>query len=263
MSTLELYRELWRRLPLVRFMVARSRRSAVSATVLKSGWNLLNPLAQMLVYYFLVEIIFDRGSNYGVSAAVLIFVGIVHFQFLSSVLVGACGTMRSNRSLLLQTPLPPTVFVATVVGESLVTLLQSMVIAVGLMIVLGVEPSMNLLAYPLLLLVLVGAAWSLGIALAVLGLLLADLREILTVMLKFLLYTSPVLYPLAIVPEGLETIYLLNPLAVWFGCLQWSLYGLAPPAAWSIVVATCGCLILLPITHLVYLRLARPVTRLL
>lgn len=263
MTAAGLYLDLWKRAPLIRFMVRRTRRSAFSATVLKGAWHLLNPLAQMLVYYFLIEVVLGRGSNYGVSAAVLIFVGIVHHQFFASVLVGSCGALRANRGLLLQMPLPPAILVARIVGESSISLCQSMLLAMGLMFFLDVMPTMSLLAYPILLLTLVCMAWSIGLAVAVLGLMFADLRELLSIGLRLLLYVSPVLYPLSLVPKEFEGIYLLNPLAVWFGGLQWSLYGLAGPPIWSMLVAGGLSIGIMVISHVIYLRFARPVTRLL
>ena len=250
-------------MPLLRFMVRRSRRSAVASTLLKGLWHLLSPLAQMLVYYFLIEVILGRGADYGVSAAVLIFVGVVHHQFFASVLLGSSSALRANRALLLQMPLPPAILVARIVGVSGIRLCQSMILAIGLMLFLGVTPALTMLAYPALLFCLVCAALSIGLAVAVLGLMFADLRNLLSISLRLLLYVSPVLYPLGLVPAEYEGIYLLNPLAVWFGGLQWSLYGLNGPPIWSIGLAVGLMSAFVIGAHVVYLRFVRPVTRLL
>jgi ABC-type polysaccharide/polyol phosphate export permease len=226
------YIRLFRLLPLVSFMASARRRSGLANTLLGGLWNVLNPLAQLGIYYFLVEVVFQRTGSYPTNAALFIIVGIAHYTFLQRGLTACASSVFSNERLLLQLKIEPLVFVAIAIRQAATDLLYATGICVLFFAVLG-PPKWHggLLAYPLLLILLLLFVWAWSVIFATLSVYLRDLPNALGVGLRLLLYSSPVIYPASMLPERFEPLMVLNPLGGWFTALHWSLFGGAAPSA--------------------------------
>jgi lipopolysaccharide transport system permease protein len=145
--------------------------------------------------------------------AAYLFAGLTAFNALADVLARAPSVLTERRDLLLNSPLLPAVLPLLPVGSSLVLELLS----VGLLLLwLGVRGQFQpqaLLFYPPFLLVRLLLSLASAYGLAVLGVFLRDLRQMMPPLLTVMLMVSPILYPLDIVPGNLQPWFAWNPLA--------------------------------------------------
>ncbi len=249
------YRSLLRSIPLISFMSSSRRRSSLMNTALGGAWNILNPLAQLGIYWFLIEVIFQRSEGYPTNPALFIIVGIAHYMFFQRALVLGAGSIHKNDRLLLQVRLEPLIFVGVSFREAIGDLLIALGLCVGFFILLA-PPAWGfpLLAYPVLLLGLAVLTWSWAVILATLSVFSRDLPNTLAIVLRLLLYATPVVYPATMVPERIRTVIDLNPLSGWFAMMHWSLFGADPPSIAAVVVFVVVTLGSLMVSHVLYTR---------
>lgn len=249
-----IYRNLLQHRDLIRFMAATRRRNGVFKTLLGQSWHVLNPLAQMLIYYFLVVFIFQRGAIEGVHPFIMIMSGIVHYTFLQSCLTTSCNAIVGNEGLLLQIPLRPIIFTATAFLSLVRNFGTSLLIMILAYVWMGPELSWRLAYYPLILAVLFGVCWSGSILLSSLSVFFRDVSQMASIALRMLMYLSPVVYGLAFVPERFRDLYLLNPIGCLFALFQWCLLGGMVPPAGAIMSMAVSFSCLCVLAHVVYLR---------
>ncbi|UJS25728.1 ABC transporter permease [Thiothrix winogradskyi] len=191
-----------------------------AGTALGVFWLLAQPLFMLLVYALVFgEILQMRlGTETATDTdsgqfAGWLFAGLIAFNALAEVLTRAPAILTERRDLLLNSPLPPAVLPLLPVGVSLV--LEG--VSVGLLLLwlcvqgrcepLGVVFYLPFLGVRLLF----SLAFAYG--LAVLGVFLHDLRQMMPPLLTVLLLVSPIVYPLSVVPEAFQGWFVWNPLA--------------------------------------------------
>ncbi len=261
MSIFSCYAELWQRRSLISFMTSVRRRGTVFKTILGRLWYFLNPLAQMLIYYFLVVVIFNRQGIDGVHPFILIATGITHYLFFQQAIVASCNSIISNESLLMQVRVEPATFTAVSFMDSIRNFGFMLLVFAGFFIAVGPPLTWRVAAYPAILLALFVAAWAACLLLSTLMVFFRDIQQLANISLRILMYLSPVIYPVSFVPEKYQTLYLLNPIGCLFALLQWSLLGgPLPPASGlaALGIALAGFFVL---AHVVYRRQRDKITK--
>lgn len=224
----------------IRFMAARRRKGSIYKTLLGQGWLVVNPLAQMLIYYFLIVIVFDRSGASGIHPFIMIMTGLAHYLFFQQSLVASCHAITGNESLLMQIAIEPIVFTAISFYQSIQDLLVLLVLFLLFYLYLGPAPTWSVLAYPVCLIGLLGLGWSWSVILSSLTVFFRDLAQLSGITLRMLLYLSPVVYLIEFIPEErwglpLREIYLYNPIGCLFAMFQWSLLGTPLPSRGPII----------------------------
>ena len=87
----------------------------------------------------------------------------------------------------------------------------------------------EMLTIPLFLLIAVIMALAVGLWLATLSVKYRDVNFAVAFLLQALMYLSPVIYPISIVPEPLRFVYQLNPMTGVIQGFRWALLGDLPP----------------------------------
>jgi len=255
-----LYNELWLRRALISFMVKRTREAGVFKTVLGHAWYVINPLAMAGVYYFLFVVLFRRSFG-AVHPLVLIMVGITHWLFISNVVNSGCRAILNNQSLLMQVKIEPLVFPAVSFWNNIKDFTITILVLTFLYFFLGPPLSVKLLAYPLILILLLVGAWSMSVICATFTVFYRDLPPMFSIVLRFLMYLAPVVYPVTFVPEEYLVMYLANPIATIFNLIQWSALGVPLPPSWAILNLGFCLLMLWWLAHQSYLRFSKTFTK--
>lgn len=197
-------------------LLRREVQERYAGTALGAFWLLVQPLFMLLVYTLVFgEILQLRfGSQAGSSGfALYLLAGLSMFNGLADVLGRAPSVLLERRELLLNSPLPPVILPLLPVGVSVLLELLS----VGLLLVWACASGQchwqAMFYYPPFLLVRVLLSLAFAYALAVLGVFLRDLRQMMPPLLTVLLLVSPILYPLETVPAQFQRWFAVNPLA--------------------------------------------------
>lgn len=190
-------------------MVARDIKIKYRRSVLGVVWTLLNPLLMMII----LSIVFSSLFRFEIENFPLyILSGQVIFNFFSGATTDAMSSIIGNAALIKKVYVPKYLFVLSRVFSSFINLLASFSALLLMMLVMRVE--LNWTVFLAVIPIALIAVFSLGV-----GLLLAaitvkfrDVMHLYSVFTTGLLYLTPVIYPMSILPPVIKTIVMLNPI---------------------------------------------------
>lgn len=197
---------------LLYFLFIREIKAKYKQTVLGVAWSLLQPLALMTVFTVVFSH-FARLPSDGVPYALFSYCALVPWQFFAGVLGRGAGSLLSNQVLVQKVYFPRELIPLAVVGSAVV----DFAIGVSLFLVLlwyyGVSLGfVTLLVFPVFLiqcLFVVGLIF----LLAPMNVFYRDIGFIIPVAVQLMMFATPIIYPLSIVPAHIRPYYILNPLA--------------------------------------------------
>ncbi len=174
-------------------------------------WALIDPLMLMLIYLVLVKFIFQRG---GPTYAVELLTGLIAYRWFSTSIVQAARSLVSNGKLLQTVKFPFSVLPVSKVLIGGVDMLVGFVILFIMTLFFDVEPTLNWLWLPVLLLVEFQFVIAFSLIVSIVGVYFRDLLNILQFGVRILLYLSPVLYNIEQLPVDYQVLYtVLSPFA--------------------------------------------------
>jgi ABC-type polysaccharide/polyol phosphate export permease len=247
--------EVWRARELIRTLTERELRARYKQAVLGLAWALITPLALMLVF----TLFFNRVAQVETGGApypLFAYLGLLPWTFFSTSVSQGGQSLIQNIPLLNKVYFPREVFPTASVAVAGLDSAVALVVLGGLFAIYGFLPKVTSLWVPVLLMVQV--AFTLGVTLLVSAVVvyLRDLRHALPVLLQIGLFATPVAYGIDVVPESMQTIYvILNPLgAVIDGYRRTVLLGVGPN--WGLVLpAAVSALVVLVLGYLLFKRM--------
>src|SRR2546423_15458423 len=221
------------------------------------AWALLHPLALLAVYHFVFTTVFRAGAMNGRSF--LIFVAVALWPWLAAQEALQRGTVSiaAHAGLIRKVAFPHELVVYASVAA---TLTLQLVGYLGVLIVLALfgEPMHFeglLIALPLWIVLAIAVA-GLSLALAALQVFVKDVEHILMPVLMILMYLTPILYPLTLVPEGMKPWVAANPFGYLVDRLRDALLDGSLAVHWGDAVAVVVALALFVAGRWVFLRLS-------
>jgi ABC-type polysaccharide/polyol phosphate export permease len=176
------------------------------------AWALVHPLALLAVYHFVFTLVFRTGGFAG--ASFLLFVAVALWPWLAAqeALQRGAISIANYAGLIRKVAFPHEVVIYASVGATF--LLQ----IVGYLLVLVVLAAFGepvhfrglLLAVPIWLVLIIGVM-GITLFLAALQVFIRDVEHVLMPVLMILMYLTPILYPLTLVPEDLRPWVGANP----------------------------------------------------
>lgn len=185
------------------------------------AWALLHPLALLAVYHFVFTLVFRAGSFQG--ASFLLFVAAALWPWLAAQegLQRATVSLAGYAGLIRKVAFPHELVVYASVTATLILQFAGYV---AVLVVLGLfgEPihfSGLLLVVPLWL-VMATAVIGLALFFSALQVFVRDVEHVLMPVLMIMMYLTPILYPLTLVPETLRGYVAANPFSWLVGRLR-------------------------------------------
>ena len=221
-------------------------------SLLGGAWALLQPLAMMLVFTAVFSKLVHVPSD-GVPYALFAYAGILPWTFCSGAVSSATNSLVSHAQLVTKVYFPREILPISYLIASLSDFLIGAITLVALCILYGIRVSPELLMTIPIVILLGSFALSCGLILSSVQVRFRDVGIALPIALQLLMFGSPVLYPLRVVPQSWRSLYLLNPLAGLIDGFRRAVLGLPLdlPALATATVVTCA---LLPIAYLVFKR---------
>jgi teichoic acid transport system permease protein len=249
-------RQLWR----YRHFTAAYANAQVVASITNTRlgrlWQVLTPLMNAAIYYFIFGVILgtSRGMDTSVFIAYLC-TGLFIFHFTQTAVINGARSVSNNLGLIRALHFPrATLPIATTLTQAQ-NLLASMAVLVAIVLATGEKITPTWLsAVPALAL---QTTFNLGLALilARVGAKIADVKQVLPFVLRTWMYGSGVLYSVELfaehLPPTVAQIMLANPLLVYIELMRHALVASAPDvvplgrlwllaAAWAVVVLIVG-----------------------
>ncbi len=222
-------REIWEARELIWLFVWRDLVSVYTQTVIGPFWYLLQPTLQTLLYFILFGL-FIRFPTEGIPPFLFYLSGLILWGFFSSSFGRVSQTFIGNVGLYGKVYFPRLVIpISLVISSFIGFLFQSLllVIAIVIYILTGtkIQPTIWLLSLPVLFLMIACFSFSLGIIISALTVRYRDLQHFIGFGIQFLLYATPIVYPLSAVPAQFQKFFLLNPLVSIFEAFRYAVLG--------------------------------------
>jgi lipopolysaccharide transport system permease protein len=220
-------------------------------TALGVGWVLLQPLLAMGIF----SIVFgSRGlTTSGLPYPLFVISGLVPWFYFSNATSGASGSVVGNNQLISKVYFPRLAIPLAAVLANLVDLAIGLGLMLALLLAFGVGWSLNLLAVPFLVVLMVLTALGVSVWLAALDVQYRDVRYAVPFFIQVWLFATPVIYSAADVPERWRPILALNPMTGVIEAFRWALLqtGEAPINGLAVSVVVVALLLA---TGLLYFR---------
>jgi len=233
---MELARSIIQRWPFAWAMAAREMKGLTKGAVFGVAWLVVRPFVQVAAYVAIVTYVF--GARLGPGAgpydyALFVLAGLFAWQILQRGLEESTSLIRDRMEILKQVvypieTLPITTFLISAIGPAVILVVYLC------LAVLGGKLSWSVVLLPMplamLLLLNLGLSW----IFMVVGVLLKDLKEIISVVLGLTIYLSPVLISPSMVSPRIWDLILLNPVSHVIIAFRDVFDGTFHPFSWAV-----------------------------
>ena len=195
--------------PLLGELIARDIKTKYRKSVLGVLWTLLNPLFMMII----LSVVFSNLFKFDVEYfPVYLLSGQLIFNFFNEATTNAMGAIVANGPLIKKIYVPKYMFVLSRIFSSSINLLASFTAMIFVMHAMRVELHYTVLLAPIPLIFIVFFSLGVGLILSAITVKFRDIMHLYSVFVTALMYLTPVIYPMSILPEWLKKIVLLNPI---------------------------------------------------
>jgi len=224
---------------LIQSLVARELKARYRGSVLGFFWSFINPLLLLLIYSFVFTVVLPNRPADLEPFALFMFCGILPWTWFSSSLLEASNVLISGGNLIKKVLFPAEVLPIVTVLANLVHFLLGLPILVGFLVYYQRPLSpLELACFPLV--VLVQLILTLGLALIVSALTVhfRDIRDILSNLMTLWFFSTPIIYPMSMLPPRGRQVLNLNPFTHLAVSYQEILFYPGPFGHWKWLLAT-------------------------
>ena len=248
-------KEIWQSRELLQNLTNREVRGKYRRTALGQLWSLANPIAAILIYTFIFSFIFRLPAQVGDPSglnnyALWLVCGLLPWLFFNRVLTLGVDSLVVNMGLIQKVYFPRVVLPLSLANATFFTWMLEMAVLVVALSLLGsfVLPWLPLVA----LFMVVFGLFSVGLAMvfSIINVYFRDLSYLLTIVLQFWFYLTPILYPVELVetqsdelgglvgtPITLLDLYTLNPIEGFIEIFRNLLYDNRAPELSTVLIA--------------------------
>lgn len=205
-------KEVWQYRELFYFLSWRDVKVRYKQTVLGIAWAVIQPFIMMVVF----TVVFGKLANMpsdNIPYAIFVYAGLLLWNIFSSSLNNASQSLVNSANIIQKVYLPRIIIPAASIIVALIDFLFAALVFGGIMFYYKFTPNFEgLILLPLLLLITITASLGLGSFLAALNVKYRDVRYVLPFFIQLLIYVTPVIYPISIIPKSYQWILALNPM---------------------------------------------------
>jgi ABC-2 type transport system permease protein len=251
-------REEWRDISqhghLLYNLVYRDLTIRYKRSVLGFLWTMLNPMLLMIIFVVVFSALFrfalPHYETYFLSEY-------LPWMFFGQTTLLSMQSMAWNGALMKRVRVPKSIFTLASTLSGLVNLFLSYVPLVLIMVVLGVPVRPAILFLPVSFLILAVFTFGVSLALSAISVYFVDVREMYQVLLTALMYMSPIIYPISIVPDRFQKVIQMNPLLYLLQIVRDPVYNGRVPSATMLAFTAALAAGMLIVGWSVFRRLSR------
>lgn len=226
-------------------------------TALGFLWAFILPVSSTLVWVFLNRAGVVEVSETTLPYAAWVFSGTILWAILTDAVNAPLQQVTSARSMLTKINFPREALILSGILQALFNGGIRIAVLLVALLVMGIHPGWNLLLFPFAVLSLILAGTAAGLLVTPLGMLYSDVGRSLPLLMQFLMYLSPVVFP---IPQAgvAATVFEWNPATPLILTARDWLTGVPAEHVPAFLAVNGALLLLLLGTALLY-RLAMPI----
>lgn len=178
-------------------------------------WMILHPLMQVLIFALILSEVLSAklpGSNGKFAYALYLMSGMLFWALFSDTLGRFTGLFIESGNLMRKISFPRICLPLIAGGTALVNGVLLLLAILVVFVCMGYVPSAAALWVPMLMLLTLWLAMSLGLILGTLNAFMRDIGQVIPVILQAMFWLTPIVYHLEVLPERYRDLFKLNPL---------------------------------------------------
>ncbi|MBE2255799.1 MAG: ABC transporter permease [Ignavibacteria bacterium] len=193
-------KELWHYKDLLYFLVYRDITVIYKQSILGFSWAIINPLFSTLIFSFVFGKIANISSD-GIPYPVFSLLGVIPWTYFSGTVNASGSSLISSSSIFTKVYFPRLIIPITPVLSKLMDFTISLSILVIFFIYFGILPGVNLVFFPLVLILMIITSSGIGFWFSALAIQYRDVKFGLTFITPLLMYIAPVVFPASLILE--------------------------------------------------------------
>jgi len=217
---------------LVSLLIRRDLKIRYRDSALGYLWSMMNPLLMMTV----LTIVFSQAMRIEVPHyPVYVLSGLLCWTLFASSSLNGVHAIVGNASLLKKVKVPSWVFPTATIGSACVHMGLALIPFLVIAFATGLGLHVQLVQLPLVVAVYFLFIEGVVLIIGTLNVFFRDVGHVMEPVLQLVFYSSPILYPAAVVPEKFQLLIKLNPIyhyaagfraalysGEWLGLTQWA-----------------------------------------
>lgn len=203
--------------------VKREFQARYQNSLLGALWTIISPLAMILVYTLVFSQLMKArlpGVDSGLAYGIYLCAGILTWGFFSEMIGKGQSMFLENARLLKKLSFPRICLPIVVLFNASVNFAIIFGLFIAFLVLSGNFPGWTILGVLPVLLIQALFALGLGICLGVVNVFFRDIGHLTGVLLQFWFWFTPIVYPLSVLPDRLQALVSLNPMAQMIGAYQ-------------------------------------------
>lgn len=234
------WRDLWRYRELFYVLAWRDIAVRYKQTIIGLAWALLQPFLTMVVFTVVFGKLAKLPTEGDAPYALLVFAGLLPWQFFSSALSSSSNSLIGNANLISKVYFPRLIVPTAAVVVSFIDFLISFTILVLVMLWYQYLPGWQILTLPLFVLMAFLASLGPGLWITSLNVKYRDFRYVIPFIVSMGLYVSPVGFSSSVIPEQWRLLYSLNPVVGVIDGFRWAILGGEANIYWPSFILSWG-----------------------
>lgn len=243
---------------LIQSLVARELKARYRGSVLGFFWSFINPLLLLLIYSFVFTVVLPGTRPESLEPyALFMFCGILPWTWFSSSLSESSQVLIAGGNLIKKVLFPAEVLpIVTVLANMVHFFLGLPILAIFLVWYQRPLQLSEVVWFPAVVLVQLVLTVSLGLLVSALTVHFRDIKDILSNLLTFWFFATPIIYPMAAAPAFGRRLLNLNPFTHLVISYQEILFYAGPFGHWKWLVALgMASIVLFVISYFLFDRL--------
>jgi lipopolysaccharide transport system permease protein len=244
-------RELVAYRDLLFFMIWRSVKVSYAQSVGGYLWAVIQPAMQILLFTVVFGGLLGLDAD-GRNYLLLVTIAVIPWGYMVGTLDGTSNCLVVNSGMLAKIYFPRAIFLLNPVFGNLIPFFISFALVAGVLIFYQVGLTSRMFMLPLVFLYMMLTPLSIGMWLSSLAIRFRDVKIVMAMLTRMLIYTVPVMYQSDKIPPEYRDWYILNPFVGVIEGFRSCLLG--EPFMWDSMTSTIVITTILLITGSVYFR---------
>jgi lipopolysaccharide transport system permease protein len=219
------WKDIWRYRELFYILSWRDIKVRYKQTVIGAAWSVIRPVLTTVIFTIVFSKVAKVGYEGAAPYALMVYAGMLPWQFFSSALTEASTSLIGNTNLISKVYFPRLIVPASAVITTLVDFAISFLILLVLLLLYRFAPPVKILFIPVFIILTFLAAFGSGLYITALNVKYRDFRYIIPFIVQFGLYITPVGFVSSTISGKWRLLYSLNPMVGIVDGFRWCILG--------------------------------------
>jgi lipopolysaccharide transport system permease protein len=246
-------KEIWDYKDLLYILIMRNIKVRYKQTIIGFAAAIVPPFTSMIVFTIFFGKIAGIPSD-KIPYAIFVYSGLLYWNYFSSALSSASSSFVADAGIIQKVYFPRLILPLSTSITPMIDFSIAFVILFLVMIYYHFTPHFTgILLIPFLLLIAFLTATGIGLFAASINVKYRDVNYAIAFIVSIMLYVTPVIYPISIIPVKFQWLMYANPIAGVVTTARYSLLGTGT-IDWKILFISLGISLMLFLIGIIYFR---------